>query len=160
MEHMSPMVALKYVGKHLFQLRDTSNNAKDKDINRARSWTDDTSIVQPSVSGSGSGRKARYTNAGSGRVVVGSWSLVGSGHGREQVVGSGLGRVVVGSGRGRLRSLSGRVMIESPETDAKKIMGHWCFALSYHDPTTTRPDHDPTMTLVYPEVCWNVDRHS
>ena len=53
-----------------------------------------------------------------------------------------------------------QALIESPETDAKILMGHWCFALSYHDPTTTRPDHDPTMTLVYPEVCWNGDRRS
>jgi hypothetical protein len=28
--HMSPMVALNYVGKHSCKLRDTSNNAKEK----------------------------------------------------------------------------------------------------------------------------------
>ena len=57
---------------------------------------------------------------------VESWSgrvVVGSGHGREQVVGSGLGRVVVGSGRGRLRSLSGRVMVGS--CSGRVVVGSW-----------------------------------
>ena len=84
------------------------------------------------MSGLFRGRKAGYTNAGSGRVVVGSWSLVGSGHGREQVVGSGLGRVVVGSGCGRLGSLSGRVMVGS--CSGRVVVGKRdsiCFAIKY-----------------------------